>query len=129
MNDNTTTAGEAPATTEHTYERMTFFRSFMDAIATLGSRNRLLALEALLDYGFNNIRRENLPREVEAILRMAIPQINASHRRQREGMKNGQYGILGAEYGKNGGRPTADKPEESIVELDEFGEINNQDLL
>jgi hypothetical protein len=125
MNKSTLTVGEPTAINENKHERMTFFRSFRDGLATLGSRNRLLACDALFDYGFDNIRRQNLPREVEAILRMAIPQINASHRRQREGMKNGKYGILGADSGKYGGRP---KNEGVIVELNADGEIDKDNL-
>lgn len=125
MKKNIVTAGELSASIKHKYERMTFFGSFKDAIDTLGPRNKLLAYEVLSEYGLDNIRRENLPKDVEAIIRMAIPQINASHRRYREGMKGKPYGNLGAKDGVNGGRPAK---EGEIVELNEDGKIDQSNL-
>lgn len=118
MNKNTVTA-------EQLYERITFFRSFWEAIAVLGPRNRLLAYEAALDYGLNNVRRQNLPKEVEAILIMIIPQMNASRKRYRDGMKGKEYGMQGAEHGVKGGRPAK---EGEIVELNAEGEIDESNL-
>lgn len=124
MKKTTVTTDEISIITK--YERMTFFCSFWDAISTLGPRNKLLAYEALLDYGLNKVRRHNLPNAVETIMIMAVPQIDASHRRYSEGMKGKKYGVLGAEHGQKGGRP---KNDDRIVELNAVGEIDKNDLL
>lgn len=113
MKKNTVTASEISAPDNRKYERITFFRSFWEAIAVLGPRNRLLAYEAVLDFGLNNVRRENLPYAVEVVLRMAIPQMRASQKRYRDGSKGKPYGALGANQGKDG----------VIAELNTNGEL------
>ena len=125
MKKNEVTAGEIPATIKHKYERMTFFCSFEDAIAKLGPRNRLLAYESILAFGLDKVRRQNLPREVELVLTMAVPQINASHKRYRDGIKGKEYGPLGAEHGKDGGRPSK---KDEMIELNANGEIDENNL-
>lgn len=125
MKKNTVTADQVTAANKHKYERMTFFGSFRDALSTLGPRKKLLAYDSILDYGLDDVRRENLPRDVESIMIMAIPQIDASHRRYRDGMKGKVHGIKGAEHGIQGGRPSK---KDEVVELNSDGEIDKNDL-
>lgn len=124
MDNKKVTPQQTPAQ-KHKYERMSFFGSFLDAIATLGPRHQLLALMALLEYGLDETRRQKLPKAVEAIMIMAVPQIDASHRRYREGMKGRPYGCLGAKDGVKGGRPPK---EGEIVELNPDGGIEQNNF-
>lgn len=56
-----------------------FYRSYFEAIETLSMKNRLIAFEAITKYGLDREETMNLPPRVLAILKMAIPNINANH--------------------------------------------------
>ena len=57
-----------------------FYRSFFEAIETLSNKNRLIAYEAIVKYGLDRKETTDLPLNVLAIMRMAMPNIDATHR-------------------------------------------------
>lgn len=64
-----------------------FYRSYFEAIETLSMKNRLIAFEAIAKYGLDREETTNLPPRVLAILTMAIPNIDANHKKYFRKMK------------------------------------------
>lgn len=85
-------------------EGFIFYRSFYDAIKDLPDDVRLQAYDAICQYGIDGDEME-VCGFARSILAMAKPQIDANVKRRENGKKGGKYGILGAGYGKLGGRP------------------------
>jgi hypothetical protein len=56
-----------------------FYRSYFEAIETLSKKNRLVAYEAIAKYALYREETMDLPLRVLAILRMAMPNIDATH--------------------------------------------------
>ena len=64
-----------------------FYRSYFEAIGTLSKKNRLIAYEAIAKYGLDREETEDLPLNVLAIIKMAIPNINSNHEKYYKKIK------------------------------------------
>ena len=58
-----------------------FYRSYFEAIETLSTKNRLIAYEAIVKYGLDKEETMDLPLRVLAILKMAIPNLDANRKK------------------------------------------------
>jgi hypothetical protein len=67
-----------------------FYRSWIDAIQTLGNKNRLAAFEAIARYSLDKEITEGLSPRVLAILKLAIPNIDANYKKYLLKMKDTQ---------------------------------------
>ncbi|NDV46862.1 hypothetical protein D0T49_07350 [Paludibacter sp. 221] len=69
-----------------------FYRSYYEAIKTLKGKKKLIAYEAIAQYALCRKSPEDLPPAVLSILRMAIPNIDANHKKYfyRQRVKNNQ---------------------------------------
>lgn len=64
-----------------TRDSFVFYRSYFEVIQTLSKKNRLLAYEAIVRYSLNQEVMEELPLQVQVILKMAMPNIDANNRK------------------------------------------------
>ena len=58
-----------------------FYRAFHEAIETLSEKNKLIAYKAITEYALNGEEATNLPLRVLAILKIAMPNIDANRRK------------------------------------------------
>lgn len=58
-----------------------FYESYHEAIQTLSKKNKLLAYEAITRYALYQEVMPDLPLRVSAILKIAMPNIDANHKR------------------------------------------------
>ncbi|MDR0231300.1 MAG: DUF6291 domain-containing protein [Dysgonamonadaceae bacterium] len=65
-----------------------FYRSYFEAIETLSMKNRLIAFEAIAKYALDREEAMDLPNGVLAILKMAIPNLDANHVKYCKRMKS-----------------------------------------
>ncbi len=84
---------------------------------SLPIEQQLRLLNAIIDYALDGIEPKLDGLEM-AFFELVRPQINANNVKYENGCKGGQYGYLGAEYGKLGGRPRKKKDEEQTQEND-----------
>lgn len=86
-----------------------FFKSFRDAAQNLPDTDRLAVYDALAAYAFDDKQPE--PGTLAAaMLTLMIPVLDAKARKTEACVQNGQKG---SEYGKLGGRPRKENPEET----------------
>lgn len=93
------------------YESMIFYRSFYDAIQGLDAELQAEIYNAVFKYGLYGELDELSP-IANTVFTLIKPQIDANNKRKENGKK-------GAEYGKLGGRPKKDNPEETPKEPQE----------
>lgn len=87
------------------YESMIFYKSFYDAIKGLDAELQAEIYNAVFSYGLYGEELELSP-IANTIFTLIKPQIDANNKRKENGKK-------GAEYGKLGGRPKKNNPEET----------------
>jgi len=58
-----------------------FYRSYYEAIETLSNKNKLTAYEAIARYALNEEESINLPIRVLALLKIAMPNLDANRRK------------------------------------------------
>lgn len=77
---------------ENTNKRdsIVFYRSYYEAIETLSVKNKLLAYEAIIKYALNQEVAKDLPVRVLAILKMAMPNIDANNRKYNNRLKSNE---------------------------------------
>lgn len=85
-----------------------FYESFYEAINELDDRDQLEVYRALCEYALTGTMPE-LSGVASAMFKLMKPQIDANNKRRENGKK-------GAEYGKLGGRPPKEKPQENHKE-------------
>ena len=86
-----------------------FYRSFSNAIDTLTDEEEQLKLyKAIVSYAL-----DGTPPELTGVLagyfELMRPQLDANYKKYLNGCKGKEYGVLGKEYGKQGGRPKKEK--------------------
>lgn len=86
------------------------YRSWWEAIRNLPREIQGEVLTAIVEYGLYGETTESLKPIAKAMLAMAKPQIDANQKRYENGIKGGEYGVLG-------GRPK--KPQENPKETPE----------
>lgn len=69
-------------------ESMVFYRSWYDAILKLPAKKQIAAFRALFDYGYEGIETESSP-EINMMLDICKPQIDANNKRFENGRKGG----------------------------------------
>lgn len=74
-----------------------FYRSYFEAIETLSRKNQLIAYEAIMRYSFNREMPENIPPRVMAILKMAIPHLDANYKKYLKRVKDEAQETEGSE--------------------------------
>lgn len=63
-------------------ESFVFYRANYDAIQVLSKKNQLIAYDAIVKYGlYREVEWEKLPKQVFAILKVIVPNIDACNRR------------------------------------------------
>lgn len=82
-----------------------FYRSYMEALRTLPSEQRLNLVDALISYALDgaDVSLDGVEKGMFALIR---PQLDANQQRYENGCK-------GAKYGRRGGRPRNEKPQEN----------------
>ena len=55
-----------------------FYKSYYEAIEILSAKRKLLAYQAIIKYGLYNEVTQDLPPQVSAMLKMAMPTIDAN---------------------------------------------------
>jgi hypothetical protein len=82
-----------------------FYRSFAEAIDDLPDEQQLIVYRAIKEYALNRVEIE-LNGVAKSFWKLIKPQLEANNRRYNNGTK-------GAEYGKMGGRPKKETPNEN----------------
>ena len=82
-----------------------FYRSYMEALRTLPSEQRLNLVDALISYALDgaDVSLDGVEKGMFALIR---PQLDANQQRYENGCK-------GAKYGRRGGRPRNEKPQKN----------------
>ncbi len=64
-----------------------FYRSYFEAIETLSNKKQLIAYRALAKYALNGEEEKDLPPNVLAILKIAMPNLDANRRKYLKKLK------------------------------------------
>ena len=86
-------------------DSIVFYRSFYEAIKEIPLEEQGIVYNAIYGYALDGVEPE-LTGTAKAIFLLVKPQIDANNNRYENGRK-------GAEYGKKGGRPKTENPEET----------------
>lgn len=89
-------------------ESFVFYKSFYEAIKDVPKKHRTVIYEAVFAYVFES-KEPTLSGVPSAIWKLIQPQLDAASIRYENARKGGEYGKLGAEHGKKGGRPKKEK--------------------
>lgn len=92
------------------YDSMVFYRSFYEAIKGLDAETKAEIYDAIFAYGLDGTESICLSPIASAIFTLVKPQIDANNKRKEAGKENGKKG---AQYGKLGGRPKKNNPQET----------------
>jgi len=87
-------------------DSMIIYRKFYEAIKNLPENSRLEIYEAIFELGLNykEVKLNGISKSFFDIIK---PKIESNNKKAEAGIRSGK---LGAEHGKKGGRPTANKP-------------------
>ena len=94
------------------------YRSWWEAIRHLPREIQGEVLTAIVEYGLYGETTESLKPIAKAMLAMAKPQIDANQKRYENGVKGGEFGVLGGRPKKGQENPTETprKPQENPTE-------------
>lgn len=99
-----------------------FYRSFFEALQDVPIEERACIYDAICDYSLNDIEPKLTGMQL-AIFKLIRPNIDSNKRKYENGKK-------GAVFGKKGGRPKKDNPNQTRnVDVDDDVDVNVNDTL
>ncbi|MDR1104264.1 MAG: DUF6291 domain-containing protein [Endomicrobium sp.] len=85
-----------------------FYSSFFEAIKELEDKDKGIISYAIMQYGLTG-ESPKLTGYLKSMFLLIKPQIDANNERYENGCKGAEYGKLGKDFGKMGGRPKSKK--------------------
>ena len=105
-------------------DSLVFYRSYFEAIETLSKRNKLSAYEAIIKYALNQEIANNLPSRVLAILKMAMPNIDANNKKYNAKRKKQEQKFSSDFENEIGEKVPMPKKEDMSIQSNNVTDVN-----